>query len=271
MSITLYDILFLVGLYVLGPDSPYLIDDSAAPILTPPRYCYPSYRAVVREWGAKTDIPSATKRTMFLWVLIYHYIFCPSSGRLSSKYLPLACSLITDRLYNLGIMLLGSLYRNLNQCVNLDPISKLGGVCWFLQIWAFAYFSGIADFLVAPPTMLIATALMGSRLSMYAPDFIAYLQRLTVGDLSLPLLPNTHYLTQPLWVTSYLDFQDHSCNSCYSFDPVHPSSFFDCRLLLDPSSYDNSSWSFEFYNPSLYAYQFGLITLIPYPVLSGGY
>lgn len=81
MSITLYDIMYLVGLPVLGPDSPYFIDDSAAQILTPPHYCYPSYRAVVREWGAKTDIPSATGHTMFLWVLICHYIFCPSFGR----------------------------------------------------------------------------------------------------------------------------------------------------------------------------------------------
>lgn len=32
--------------------------------------------------------------------------------------------------------------------------------------------------------------------------------------------------------------------------------------------YDNSSWSFEFYNHSLYAYQFGLLPMIPHSTLS---
>lgn len=88
MSITLYDIIYLVGLPVLGPNSTYFIDDSVAPIDSP-RYCYPSYRVVVREWGTNIDILSSTEHTMFLWVLICHYIFCPSSGRPSSEYLSL--------------------------------------------------------------------------------------------------------------------------------------------------------------------------------------
>ncbi|KZV24532.1 hypothetical protein F511_40747 [Dorcoceras hygrometricum] len=42
MSPTLYDIYFFTGLSLIGPDSPYFIDDSAAPKLAPPRYCFPS-------------------------------------------------------------------------------------------------------------------------------------------------------------------------------------------------------------------------------------
>ncbi|KZV16478.1 hypothetical protein F511_10090, partial [Dorcoceras hygrometricum] len=38
MSPTLYDIYFFTGLSLIGPDSPYFIDDSAAPKLAPPRY-----------------------------------------------------------------------------------------------------------------------------------------------------------------------------------------------------------------------------------------
>lgn len=165
-------------------------------------------------------------------------------------------------------MLLGCLYCNLNQCVHHDPISKLGGAFWFLQICAFAYFPGVADFLVGPPTVLIATSLMGNCLSMFAPDFMAYLLRLTVGDLSLPPSPNTHYLTQPLWVTSYSNFQDHSPDAIVVIlliQCIHRFLIVDCSSTRPP--YDNSSWSFEFYNPFLYSYQFGLIILIPHAIM----
>ncbi|XP_075508029.1 uncharacterized protein LOC142544888 [Primulina tabacum] len=58
LSITLYDISLLLGLPVLGADSPYFIDDFAAPALAHTRYCYPSYRAVVKEWFSHPGIPS---------------------------------------------------------------------------------------------------------------------------------------------------------------------------------------------------------------------
>ncbi|KZV55870.1 hypothetical protein F511_15720 [Dorcoceras hygrometricum] len=49
MSLTLYDIYLFTGLPLIGPDSPYLTDDPAAPKLAPLRYCYPSHRAVVKS------------------------------------------------------------------------------------------------------------------------------------------------------------------------------------------------------------------------------
>ncbi|KZV52591.1 hypothetical protein F511_24788 [Dorcoceras hygrometricum] len=36
MSPTLYDIYLFIGLPLIGPDSPYLIDDSSVPKLAPP-------------------------------------------------------------------------------------------------------------------------------------------------------------------------------------------------------------------------------------------
>ncbi|XP_075479453.1 uncharacterized protein LOC142520339 [Primulina tabacum] len=49
LSITLYDTSLFLGLPVVGPDSPYFVDDHAAPTLAHTRYCYPSYRVVVKE------------------------------------------------------------------------------------------------------------------------------------------------------------------------------------------------------------------------------
>lgn len=69
------EIISFVGLSVLGPDSPYFVDDSAAPISACPCLGYPSYRAVVKECGAKTGDSSATEHAMFLWVRMPLYIF----------------------------------------------------------------------------------------------------------------------------------------------------------------------------------------------------
>ncbi|KZV19337.1 hypothetical protein F511_22117 [Dorcoceras hygrometricum] len=88
MSPTLYDIHLFTGLPLIGPDSPFLITDSSAPKLAPPRYCFPSYRAVVKQYESCPDEPSITEHIMFLWVLICQYLFCPISGKPSSEYLP---------------------------------------------------------------------------------------------------------------------------------------------------------------------------------------
>ncbi|XP_073066554.1 uncharacterized protein [Primulina eburnea] len=271
MSITLYDISLFLGLPVVGPDSPYFIDDPAAPTLAHTRYCYPSYRAVVKEWSSHTGVPSVVEHVMFLWVLICHYIFCPSSGKPSSEYLPLACSLSTGRVYNLAVMLLGSVYRSLNQCVRHDPISKLGGVSWFLQIWAFSYFPGVMDFLAGPPTMLRITSLMGSHLTLSASDLMDYLQRLKLDTLNLPARPSVSCLTRPFWVGAFPDFNGRSPDEIAALiltRYIHPRLLVvDCSSTRPPYN-DKSSWSFEFYNPSLYAYQFWLSPAVPHTSLS---
>lgn len=52
------------------------------------------------------------------------YIFHPSE-KSSSEYLPLTYFLSTGRVFNLGVMLMGSIYHILNQYVWHDPIFKL--------------------------------------------------------------------------------------------------------------------------------------------------
>ncbi|KZV46033.1 hypothetical protein F511_11349 [Dorcoceras hygrometricum] len=61
MSLTLYDIYLFTGLPLIGPDSPYLIDDPAAPKLAPMRYCYHSYRAVVKQYEDSPEDPTETE------------------------------------------------------------------------------------------------------------------------------------------------------------------------------------------------------------------
>ncbi|KZV43274.1 hypothetical protein F511_36015 [Dorcoceras hygrometricum] len=114
------------GLPLIGPDSPYLLDDPSAPQLAPLRYCFPSYRAVVKQYETSFDEPSVTEHIMFLWVLVCQYVCCPISGKPSAEYLPLACSLSTVKVYNLAAMLLGSFYQGMNSCVANNPLSRLG-------------------------------------------------------------------------------------------------------------------------------------------------
>ncbi|KZV33666.1 hypothetical protein F511_34182 [Dorcoceras hygrometricum] len=82
MSLTLYDIYLFTGLPLIGPDSPYLIDDLAAPKLAPLRYCYPSHRAVVKQYEDSSEDPTEIEHIMFLWVLICQYVFVLSPGSL---------------------------------------------------------------------------------------------------------------------------------------------------------------------------------------------
>ncbi|KZV49162.1 hypothetical protein F511_42762 [Dorcoceras hygrometricum] len=94
---------------------------------------------MVKQYEACSDEPSVTEHIMFLWVLVCQYIFCPISGKPSSEYLPLACSLSTGKVYNLGTMLLGYFYQGMSSGMANNPLSRLGGVAWLLQtIWSIS-------------------------------------------------------------------------------------------------------------------------------------
>lgn len=67
LSITLCDISLLISLSLVGPDSPYFVDDHAAPTLEHHLYLYPSYRVMVKECASHTGTPYDTKHIMFLW------------------------------------------------------------------------------------------------------------------------------------------------------------------------------------------------------------
>ncbi|KZV26039.1 hypothetical protein F511_13917 [Dorcoceras hygrometricum] len=270
MSLTLYDIYLFTGLPLIGPDSPYLIDDHAAPKLAPLRYCYPSHRAVVKQYEDSSEDPTEIEHIMFLWVLICQYVFCPISGKPSAEYLPMACSLSTGKVYNLAAMLLGSFYREMNSCVANSPLSKLGGVAWILQVWSAAYFSKFFSF-PASAGSLSTILLMQGQLESSATAFVEFLQSGTFDELTPPPRPRVGSFDQS-WVVAYPGFRDDSPESVsdtlLTACVHHRFLVVDCLGARSPvASRANVSWSFEFYNPSLFPRQFGLKPIIPHLVL----
>ncbi|KZV39575.1 hypothetical protein F511_02038 [Dorcoceras hygrometricum] len=267
MSPTLYDIYLFTGLPLIGLDSPYLIDDSSAPKLAPPRYFFPSHRAVMKQYESCTGEPSITEHIMFLWVLVCQYIFCPISGKPSVEYLPLACSLSTGKVYNLGAMLLGLFYKGMNSCVANNPLSRLGGVVWFLQIWAAAYFSKLFSFPDSPDPLTIISLMQG-RFDLSAVEFTAFLQDKSFDELTPPPKPHIGSFSQP-WITAHPRYQDESKESIFVI--LFTACVHHRFLIVDcvggrPSvaAKDNVGWSFELYNPALFARQFGLFQVIPH-------
>ncbi|KZV19272.1 hypothetical protein F511_37033 [Dorcoceras hygrometricum] len=270
MSSTLYDIYLFTGLPLIGHDSPYLIDDSSAPELAAPRYCFPSCRAVVKQYESCSGEPSTIEHIMFLWVLICQYIFCPISGKPSTEYLPLACSLRTGRVYNLGAMLLGSFYKGMNSCVVNNPQSRLGGVAWFLQLWAAAYFSQLFSFPDSSAPLTTITLMQG-RFDLFDVEFTVFLQAKYFSDLTPPSKPHTGSFSQP-WITAHPLFRDESKELI--LDILFTACVHHRFLIVDcvggrPSAVAraNVGWTFEFYNPALFARQFGLSQIVPHSVL----
>ncbi|KZV39919.1 hypothetical protein F511_22746 [Dorcoceras hygrometricum] len=131
----------------------------------------------------------------------------------SAEYLPLACSLSTGRVYNLGAMRLGSFYKGMNSCVANNPLSRLGGVAWFLQLWAAAYFSRLFSFpnFSAPLTTI---TLMQGRLDLSDVEFITFLQAKSFVDLTPPSKPHIGSFSQP-WITVHPLFRDESKESIF--------------------------------------------------------
>ena len=56
------------------------------------------------------------------------------------EYLPLAWALSIWRPYDLGTILLASLYQSIGKYVSKLPYQRVGGALWFVQIWLFSYF-----------------------------------------------------------------------------------------------------------------------------------
>ncbi|KZV23666.1 hypothetical protein F511_06996 [Dorcoceras hygrometricum] len=267
MSPTLYDIHLFTGLPLIGPDSPYLINDSSAPKLAPPRYCFPLYRAVVKQYESYPDVPSVTEHIMFLWVLICQYLFCPISGKPSSEYLPLACSLSTGKVYNLGAMLLGSFYQGINSCVANNPLSKLGGIAWLLQVWTAAYFSKLFSFSTSSSSLSI-TSLMQGQLSLSAVDFLDFLQTKTFDDLTPPPKPHIGSFDHS-WIATHPRLKDETKESVLDILLTacihHRFLIVDCLGARSPVvATAKVGWSFEVYNPALFARQFGFLQIIPH-------
>ena len=104
ISITLRDITILMGLPIRGADALCLlnIQDSSVPAIEVSSTTQTSYYVVIRKWHDVIRVPLTVEHVEFLWVLLCQYVFFPSSGKPTMKYLPLAKKLALGRPYALG-------------------------------------------------------------------------------------------------------------------------------------------------------------------------
>ena len=147
ISITLRDIIVLMGLLIWGDDALCLLDiqDSSLLAIEVSSTTQTSYFAIIRKWHDVTRVPFTTEHVEFLWVLLCRYVFFPSSRKPIMEYLPLAKTLALSQPYALGTLLLASVYQAMSKYVYDEPYHKVGGALWFIQMWFFAYFLELLD------------------------------------------------------------------------------------------------------------------------------
>lgn len=101
---------------------------------------FTSYASVAKKDYNLVSVPTVTEHILFLWVLVCKFIFSPAGGKPTMEYHTLARSLAIGPSFALGTLLLGSTYHALRKCVTDDPVSKMDGSLWFVQLWLLAYF-----------------------------------------------------------------------------------------------------------------------------------
>ncbi|KZV23456.1 hypothetical protein F511_39783 [Dorcoceras hygrometricum] len=112
---------------------------------------------------------------------------------------------------------------------------------------------------------------MQVRFDLSAVEFTAFLQATSFGDLTPPPKPHIGSFSQP-WVAAHPRFRDESKESI--FDIIFTACVHHRFLVVDcvggrpfVAAKANVGWSFEFYNPALFARKFGLSQVIPHSVL----
>ncbi|KZV25403.1 hypothetical protein F511_07287 [Dorcoceras hygrometricum] len=164
-------------------------------------------------------------------------------------------------------MLLGSFYQGINSCVANNPLSKLGGVAWLLQVWTAAYFSKLFSFPTSSGSLSI-TSLMQGELSLSAVDFLDFLQTKTFDDLTPPPKPHIGSFDRS-WIAAHPRLKDETKESVFDILLTacihHRFLIVDCLGARPPVvATAKVGWSFEVYNPSLVARQFGFLQIIPH-------
>jgi hypothetical protein len=79
------------------------------------------------------------EHTAFLNFWLEHFIFCDPSLAPTKNYISLAYELAKGATVGLGKLFLGEVYRYLHltsSSLLSQKILKIGGPCWFIQLWA---------------------------------------------------------------------------------------------------------------------------------------
>jgi len=133
---TLADVLMLTGLDVSTADSTHLFDTK------------PSAKVETRSIGGwlgfirkyrRTGPVNIKEQTTFVNMWLDKFVFCGRSAGPTSVYLSVAERLANGGRFPLGRYLLGSAYHLLHQVAQKlllgQPISNLGGLSWFINMW----------------------------------------------------------------------------------------------------------------------------------------
>ena len=91
-SITLLYVFMLMGLLVVGPYAPYLIDsnDNKLPNFLATSTNYSLYHSLIQHKVKASGAPFEKEYIEFFWVLICKYLICPFSRKPVMEYIYLA-------------------------------------------------------------------------------------------------------------------------------------------------------------------------------------
>ena len=115
-------------------------------------------------------VPSTTEHIEFMWVLLCRFVIFPHADEPSMEYLPLARALVIRWPYDLGTILLTSLYQSMGKYVSKTPYQRVESIHWFVQIWLFAYFlelSGADSFPSMSLGLSVAQFISSASLSIF--------------------------------------------------------------------------------------------------------
>lgn len=200
MTPTLRDVLLMTGLPVIGSLSLMAIDpsDPALPRVSISSQEFTSYASVAKKDYNLVSVPTVTEHIQFLWVLVCKFIICPAGGKPTMEYLPLARSLAIGPSFALGTLLLGSTYHALRKCVTDDPVSKMDGSLWFVQLWLLANFPELRHPDCNFPNGFVGSSLMQWTLDVQDPFATILLLGRERDSSLLFILTHNHHL--PSWI-----------------------------------------------------------------------
>jgi len=140
MTPTLIDVMMLTGLNIHAPNrSFHLLEKASFKIETKN---IGGWKGYINK-NMKTGSVSVREHTAFLNMWLEKFIFCGKTVGPTSNNLRLANILANGNSVPLGKHLLGSVYHLFHQVSvrlrNNQPITKLGGLWWFIQLWLHMY------------------------------------------------------------------------------------------------------------------------------------
>jgi hypothetical protein len=218
------------------------------------------------------------EHTAFLNLWLEHFIFCGPSLAPTKNYLPLAYELAKGSTVGLGKLFLGEVYRYLHlMSLSLLTQKKLrtGGPWWFIQLWAHLYFQDhIPNFLVLANNSFPDQSGRRIRCTSFGQALYSLLgSKLNPSDASSWFRIFYRGLDNPIFL-SYTEFEifenpitfrladfadDGSTRHLYSI-MICP-----CFLPVDMSTSNRIiKPGYEFYQPVIAAWQFGLRQVPPH-------